>query len=105
MRPSRDDRANEYFAKVRDRLDKGAGVYGDSSYSRDPLDLLREVREELYDVSGWAFVLEQRLLAMEERIRDAREEESLGPSAPYGPYPRDGGFGAFAGCVCKKCRD
>ena len=55
---------------VIDRLSMGRKEYGDRSFSKDPLELLREIDEELMDVCGWAFILHTRI----ESIREALNE-------------------------------
>ncbi len=58
----------EYFEAVRARLMKGAVVYEDRSFSKDPADLLEELRQEALDLAGWGFVLYCRLQAMSEAL-------------------------------------
>jgi hypothetical protein len=50
-----------FTESVRQRLEAGRAAYGDRSFSRDPVALVREVQAELLDVCGWSFVLFQRL--------------------------------------------
>ena len=51
----------DYATAVESRLAQGERDYGDKSFSRDPAELIDEIRCELRDVAGWAFVLDQRL--------------------------------------------
>lgn len=46
-----------FLGAVERRMERAEQTFGDRSYSRDPLDLLREVKEELEDVAGWASIL------------------------------------------------
>ena len=56
----------DYAAAVESRLAQGERDYGDKSFSKSPAKLIEEIRQELRDVSGWAFVLDRRL----QRIAD-----------------------------------
>jgi hypothetical protein len=60
---------------VRERLKKGAVAYGDKSFSQEPVDLLREMDEEIADVCGWAFVLHVRVRRLIESIQKATQSE------------------------------
>ncbi len=51
----------DFVRTVEDRLTQGHADYGDRSYSATPADLIREIREELADVAGWASILDERL--------------------------------------------
>jgi hypothetical protein len=46
-------------------MDAGRDAYGDASFSADPGELAREIREELEDVAGWSFVLWTRIQRLE----------------------------------------
>jgi hypothetical protein len=58
----------DFAEAVRARLMKGAVVYEDRSFSKDPADLLEELRQEALDLAGWGFVLYCRLQAMTEAL-------------------------------------
>ncbi len=58
----------QYFvASVLGRLQKGQETYHGRSFSSEPHALIEELRDELRDVAGWAFVLDCRLA----RVADA----------------------------------
>ena len=57
--------------KVLSRLQVGSREYGNGSFSRDPLSLLTEVKEELLDVCGWSYILFQRLERIERALSAA----------------------------------
>jgi len=46
-----------FAESVRKRLDAGRVSYGDRSFSRDPAELVEELRQEALDLAGWGFVL------------------------------------------------
>jgi len=76
--PSRDRwRAgwSDYTTDVERRLRSGQHEYGDKNFSADPRQLLRELQQELLDVSGWGFILWRRL----ERVRQCLEGAKLPP--------------------------
>ena len=65
----------DFLARLRARLHKGAAEYGDVSFERHPVNTAHELLEEVEDVAGWAFVawvqLRRRLrrvLAAEARL-------------------------------------
>jgi hypothetical protein len=60
-----DDAFAEFFAAVDRRLEAGAKVYGNRSFSRAPAELIREIRDECRDVAAYAFILDCRLAALE----------------------------------------
>lgn len=51
----------EFSRQVEHRLQKGLEEYGDRSFSARPTELVREISEELLDVSAWSFILWARL--------------------------------------------
>ena len=59
------ERFAEFTGRVHERLVNGKRVYGDGSFERDPKALVEEIRQEVLDVAGWAFILYQRLSEME----------------------------------------
>lgn len=64
------DHFNQFVAAVGARLEQGRREYGDRSFSRHPLTLLREIEEEIEDIAGWAYVMHRRV----KQIREALEE-------------------------------
>ena len=68
------ERFPEFMARIRERLEAGKRVYGDSSFER-PLDrLVEEIRQEVLDQAGWAFILYERLAKIETMVRDLNRE-------------------------------
>ena len=59
-----------YECLVRDRLLVGADLYGDTSFTRPPNELVKEIAEELLDVSGWAFILWCRIQELELKTKE-----------------------------------
>lgn len=59
-----------FVEQLRARLAKGAEEYGDTSFCRPPMDLLRELQEEALDLAGWGFVLYVRIEAMKAKARE-----------------------------------
>jgi hypothetical protein len=55
------------------RLEKGREVYGDRSFSLTPLELTKEVEEEILDVCAWSFILWMRLRALRRHAREGME--------------------------------
>jgi hypothetical protein len=53
-----------YCERIKTRLEVGARTYGDKSFSREPVELLEEIQQEIDDISGWAFVLHCRVKAI-----------------------------------------
>jgi len=49
---------------VRLRMDQGREAYEDQSFTRPPEALAGEIKEELLDVCGWAFILRCRVAAI-----------------------------------------
>ncbi|HKY37209.1 MAG TPA: hypothetical protein VJN18_14800 [Polyangiaceae bacterium] len=58
-----------FAERVRRRLDAGREAYGDTSFSKDPAELIAELQQECLDLAGWGFVLFERL----EKARRALE--------------------------------
>lgn len=57
------------------RLKKGQEEYGDESYGKHPLDLIREIKEEALDIAGWGYLLYQRLERLEHKVSAVHTEE------------------------------
>ena len=64
---------HEYVIECRSRLMAGAEEYGQVSFSKDPVTLVKEIQEELMDVTNWAFILWSRLQAIKESIANSGE--------------------------------
>ena len=62
------ERFPEFTARVEERLVNGKPVYGDSSFERSPMSLVEEIRQEVLDQAGWAFILYERLGRLEKRL-------------------------------------
>ena len=58
-----------FFLQVKGRMEKGERNYGGESFSKTPAQLNNEIREEVEDVAGWAFVMWQRLVHLSQRCR------------------------------------
>ena len=76
----------EFFAAVDARLEAGAKIYGNRSFSRAPAELIREIRDECRDVAAYAFILDCRLAALEA----AAESLSRAPLVVVRESPGDG---------------
>jgi hypothetical protein len=48
---------NRFTAELKKKLIKGQEEYGDRTYERDVISLLREVQGEAIDYSGWSMFL------------------------------------------------
>jgi hypothetical protein len=59
---------DQFTARIRERLEMGRKVYGDTSFELPPPALVEEIRQEVLDVAGWAFVMYCRLQALEDRV-------------------------------------
>ncbi len=69
---------HEFAVRVAERLDRGEGPYQGRSFSAEPRALIGEIRDELRDVAGWAFVLDGRLARAADalsRLRSLNSEE------------------------------
>lgn len=51
----------DFIEAAAHRLEKGQISYGDRSFSREPLELLTEIEEEVLDVCTWSWILYCRL--------------------------------------------
>jgi hypothetical protein len=64
-----------YIDKLKGRMKAGHEEYGDVSFSKDPEETIEELQEELLDVSGWGFILWQRLEIMKEALKCLTSEK------------------------------
>jgi hypothetical protein len=60
-----------FSSDVRDKLVLGADLYGDGSFSFPIDQLLKEISEELIDISGWSFILWTRIQNLRQELRDS----------------------------------
>lgn len=68
MKPEQEQAFEQFTRLLRERLEAGQREYGDASFGRPPLELVAEIREELFDVFGWGWILLQRLDGIAEKI-------------------------------------
>jgi hypothetical protein len=68
-----------FCAELRARLEAGRRHYADQSFDRPLPELAQEIREELLDVAGWAFIAAVRLERLEEAAQ--RTEDTSRPPA------------------------
>ena len=61
----------KYVADIKSRLLSGADTYGDTSFSMAPEKLVSEIQQEVLDISGWAFMLWDRLNTLKKRMEEA----------------------------------
>lgn len=59
-----------YTEEVFSRLDGGRQSYGDSSFECPLMKLATEIQMETTDISGWGFVLWQRVEALKPKIAE-----------------------------------
>jgi len=64
----------KFVDKLSGRLAKGKIEYGDKSFSKEPLELVREIQQECLDITGWGFVLYCRLSAIEAALTDVMKQ-------------------------------
>ena len=64
---------DKFTSEIWERLKQGAEDYEDKSFSRHPIELIKEAKEELADVLGWAFILWHRLGHMEAHLAALEE--------------------------------
>jgi hypothetical protein len=77
----------EFFEAVRARLMKGAIEYENRSFSKDPADLLEELRQEALDLAGWVFVLFCRLQTMSDALDGAARQPAPSVAPPVAKSP------------------
>lgn len=91
----------QYAAGVSKRLAKGAEDYGDESFSKDPVELIKELQDECLDLAGWGFILHTRLQKMRaaleaaEHDREAKKRMAAPKPERWGVFSRIPGV---AGC-------
>ena len=70
----------EFTDRIRQRLQMGKRVYGDSSFDRPLPSLVEQIRPEVLDAAGWAFILYERLEELGAHVKVAVELQA----APQG---------------------
>ena len=58
-------RLEKFFGNVSARLATGEREYSGQSFGKSPEELRQEVREEIEDICGWAFILWCRVQDLE----------------------------------------
>lgn len=99
----------QFAELVRAKLARGQVVFEDRNFSKNAVDLMHEVQEELVDVMGWSFLVWSRLQAMSEALelfgfepeqsdtpRHAPKESS---SPPNGEQQRGRRLGGLLGAL------
>ena len=80
-----------FAVRVRQRLEAGRAAYGDTSFSRDPVELLNELQQEALDLAGWGFVLFRRIeaaqLALQHVPGVAGDRDTLPAPEPLAGHP------------------
>jgi hypothetical protein len=68
------EQLNPYFIKfltqIEQKMDRGRLEYGDSSFQKDTIPLLKDIQEELVDICGWSIILWTRLEKLKEALKD-----------------------------------
>jgi hypothetical protein len=64
----------EFFARIRGRMEKGNDSYQDRSFSADLIKLANEVQEEVLDIAGWGFILWRRIENTKDQLTRIRSE-------------------------------
>lgn len=62
----------QFQADMTARAHQGKIEYGDKSFSRDPIELCREVQQECIDTANWAWILWVRLENIKKAIDAAK---------------------------------
>jgi hypothetical protein len=71
------DRFENFARAARARLDAGRLAYGDTSFSKDPTELIAELQQECLDLAGWGFVLFERLERAKKALETGGAENGL----------------------------
>lgn len=71
-----------FTSEVRSRLEAGKRAYGDSSFETPLERMITEIQQELMDVTGWSFILFDRLEELRERLRAVSASAQLQPHSP-----------------------
>ncbi len=65
---------DRFTSRIRERLENGKRVYGDGSFERPLASLAEEIRQELEDVGGWAFITWIRVNRLEAQLAAMKGE-------------------------------
>lgn len=68
---------DSFMRRVRERLENGRRVYGDSSFERPLTSLVEEIRQEVLDQAGWSFILFVRLCELERMVEAASKKDVI----------------------------
>lgn len=72
--PTWKDEFDSFVAQLYRRLRSGDEEYGDKSW-KNPADMnVKEICEELSDVSGWAFQVWRRMQVLKNRLKDFEKQ-------------------------------
>lgn len=86
-------RFDAFTARVRARLEAGKQTYGDASHERPLPQLIEELRQEVEDQCGWAFIMWARLDRLEQLAEEAngphRRSEDVKRVPIYMGWPGD----------------
>jgi len=63
----------EFIDGINMRMQAGFEEYGDTSFDRPMIELVREIKEELFDICGWSVILFEKLKRLEEKIGEVKE--------------------------------
>jgi hypothetical protein len=58
----------EFVSDLASRLDVGGAEYQGKSFQKTPNELVDEIRAELIDVAGWAFILLTRINRLKAKV-------------------------------------
>jgi len=61
------DEFKAFMQEIHSRMEAGHREYGDKSFLRPPLALVEEIKEEVLDICGWAFILYRRVSKLAEK--------------------------------------
>lgn len=65
---------DEFMSKLDARMRDGYEEYGDESFDRPLLTLIKEIEEELLDICGWGMITYSRIQDIKEKIATMVEE-------------------------------
>jgi hypothetical protein len=77
MTSLRDGDVERFVERLRAKLELGARVYGDRSFSRPLTELITEIGDELVDTAGWALLLHTRLERLRGQIERVEQEGGI----------------------------
>lgn len=62
-----------FVTRLREKLEAGARQYGNASFERPLVHLIREIQDELVDVAGWGLILWSRLQQLRDWVAQAEQ--------------------------------